>query len=98
MKDVKIKIEVVTKDPETDELKIRVLNCEFYKMPDTYGNKTYLDITGDNDFSVLYDLRYDTNFRTGKEYEYIKNWCHWYWSGKDGAHEVIYVKKLALDK
>lgn len=98
MENVKIKIEVVTKDPKTNELKSRVLNCEFFKMPDTYGNKTYVDITGEHGFSVLYDLRYDTSFRTGKEYEYIKDWCHWYWSVKDGAHKVISIKKLPLDK
>lgn len=95
---MKYKMNVVIADPNTEKGMTSDLHLEllatFAKHPNQYGNGTMLSIqSSDNHFNNLYDIRYDTEYHSDKQVEYLEKWAHDYWSGKDGAY---IVKKLTI--
>ena len=86
MFEVRVRIENPEKTKSTEYL----LECEFLKEENGYGNGYHLSISG-KEFSaplfpgMYYDIRYDTAFRSDEMEEYLVSWAKKYWSGKNGA-------------
>ena len=84
---------VTISDPNTEEGKssaiVLNLKAAFAYDPDTYGNgHTMAVFSEDRSFFNAYDIRYDRSFRRNKKKEYLKEWAHSYWNGKDGAYQI----------
>lgn len=86
-------LKVVIVDPALDNAEKITLEfeCRFNKVEGQYGNKTYLKVKGVNGtmFDRLYDIRYDTEYRSDEQEKYLVKWANRYWSGKNGAFKLV---------
>ena len=86
----KYKMCVTIKDPKSAKIKELELTAIFGDHPTPYGNGKSLFIASeDREFEQLYDIRYDTEYRSDKQIDYLYKWANGYWSGENGAYEVI---------
>lgn len=92
------KMTVVIKDPkEPAGFGAIVLNliAEFAYDEKQYGNGYSVCIKDDKVFRICYDLRYYKDFDKDKKDVWLLNWAKEYWSGTNGAYELV---KFSIEK
>ena len=91
---------VVVQNPRNKETESYNLDCTFCFDKNGYGNKYYLMIDCTNHREIgfpNYDLRYDETFDSEHKVEFLTRWAEDYWSGKNGAWEVIDIRIRAKE-
>lgn len=93
---MKYSIKVVIYNPDTQKgMNSDIyldLTAEFEYNPKQYGNGHYVCIKGDGFTKESYDIRYDRSFNRNRIEQWLEEWAHWYWSGKNGAYAVKSIK------
>lgn len=83
-------LKVTIQNPEdTSELINFTFDVIYTTDKNNYGNGTYLNIKGRDagrTDSHLYDIRYNRDYHTGHEIEFLTAWACEYWNGENGAY------------
>lgn len=95
MKDIAVmNFRITLKNPNGDyRTHTERFKASVAKDPNQYGNGCSLEIKSlDSTFNQLFDLRYERDFDPKHLLEYVCRWAFSYWTGENGAWQIIAIE------